>query len=149
MSRHHSFTSLVSAYHHYCRRRSFISPLSFCLFPHHLSDNYTENRNDVLFSCQQPSQTPTVHSVLIPHGSNSFADHDRIALCIVAAPPPELPHYEICNHFTQVGFEALDCSDTWSCRSATATAAEHVGPHGCGGRTKSCHPMVLRGLAVH
>lgn len=47
-------------------------------------------------------------------------------MCIVAAPPPELPHYEICNHFAQVGFEALDCSDTWSCRSATVTAAEHV-----------------------
>ena len=89
-------------------------------------------------------QTPTVHSVLIPLGSNSFTDHDRIELCIVAAPPPELPHYEICNHFAQVGFKALDCSDTWSCRSATVTAAEHVGRHCCGGCTKSCGFLATR-----
>jgi hypothetical protein len=113
MSRHYSFPSLVSAPHYYCRRRSFISS---CLSPHHLSDNYSENRNDVLLSCQRPGRPPTVYPVLIPHGSNSFTDHDKISLCIVAAPPPELPNYEIYNHFAQVGFEALDCSDTWSCR---------------------------------
>ena len=141
MPRHYSFLSLVSAPHHYCRRRSYISS---CLSPHHLSDNYTENRNDVLLSCQQPGRPPTVYPVLIPHGSNSFTDHDRISLCIVAAPPPELSHYEICNHFAQVGFEALDCSDTWSCRSATATAVEHVGRHCCGGRTKSCGFLATR-----
>jgi len=39
MSRHYSFTSLVSAHHYYCRRRSFISSFSFCLSPYHLSDN--------------------------------------------------------------------------------------------------------------
>jgi hypothetical protein len=127
------FQVLVSAPHHYYRRRSFISS---CLSPHHLSDNYTENRNDVLLSCQRPGRPLPYTRFASRTGSNSFTDHDRIALCIVAAPPPELPHYEICNHFAEVRFEALDYSDTWNCRSTTAKAAEHVGRHYCcGGRT--------------
>jgi hypothetical protein len=81
MSRHYSFPSLVSAPHHYCRRRSFISS---CLSPHHLSDNYTENRNDVLLSCQRPGRPLPYTRFASRTGSNSFTDHDRIALCIVA-----------------------------------------------------------------
>lgn len=56
MSRHCSFTSLVSAHHHFCRRRSFLSSLSFCLSPHHLNDNCSENRIGVLLSCPRPGR---------------------------------------------------------------------------------------------